>query len=256
MGHSRNYAVRLTDRDKALFEYLFITKGATRPQIHRDIFAGASKQVVHERMRKLLKYEFVSGFPVWFEGSKTAYRLTNKALFKSNILGLNPKKIELKSSNPEHDFSLIEIRNCFLKARGLVHYLMENQLQAGIFGEKEFNYDKFIELRSDAFMRIQIGKGEFSGAIEFERVAKSRKRYTNLLFNIYLSKSIAFVFYIVSHSHLRSLIFRLDKEVRQNRDPKIFCVTYQELQNAKRSIVLRNSDNGILDIELQQKGAI
>ena len=242
----------VTERDKCLFQYLFITKGATRTQVHRDIFAEASKPVVHERLKKLSKYGLISEFPALFEGSKTAYRLTEKAFAEYNVFIFKPQRLELKSPHPNHDFSLIEIRNSFLKAKGCVHYLTENQLQSGFFGGKNFNYDRFIRLRSDAFLHIKIGKGKYSGAIEFEQTAKSKMRYVELFSQYYWANDVAFVFYVVSQKRLLSLIWEMDKRIKRNKDSKIFGLTYQDLKNSTNLIVVKNSDNGILEIDLEQ----
>ncbi len=253
MGNSRHYKMRLTNRDKELLKYLFITKGATRWQIHRDVFAGLSRQVVHERLRKLSKYGFIKGIPSWFEGARTAYQLTHKILGKCDLFGVEPKRLELRSANSDHEFSLVEVRKQFLRAKGLVHYLTENELQSGLFGSKVFNYDAFIECHSDAFLRINLTGGEFSGAIEFEQSAKSRSRYNDLFLKYYCSSNVVFVFYITSSESLRSSIFKVDKEVRSDRSSKIFAVTYQEMKQAKDFFVLKDADNHILKIHLQQE---
>ena len=226
MGHSRHYALRLTERDFTLFRYLFITKGAARWQIHRDIFQRTSRQVVHERLRKLSKYGFISGFPAWFEGSKTAYHLTPRAANNNRLFEVDLKKYELKSPHPNHELALIEVRNRFLKTKGLIHYLTENQLQADLFDDKYFHYKPFIKLNSDAFLRIKFGEDEFSGAVEFEQSRKSKDRYINLFLEYYQTKYVAFVFYVVDSSSLLSYILQLDKKIRGNQDAKIFGITY------------------------------
>ena len=250
---NRRYRLRLTERDRVLFNYLFITKGATRLQIHRDIFVDLSRVIVHRRLEKLYKHRYIKKFPTFFEGAKTAYHLEPKGLSYCDFSGVEPQRVQLKSSCPDHDFSLIEIRNVIFRAEGLVHYLTENQLQSGLLGSYSFNYGPFIDRFSDAFLRIKLGRGEFSGAIEFEKSIKSNDRYIDLFLRYYMSKKIEFVLYVVCSPQLIPMIWSIDNQVRRQKRSKIFTVTYDDLKFSKDFVSFRSSERLILTINLSAK---
>ncbi len=256
MSKSHRYSLRLNNRDRLLFEYLFVTKGATRRQVHKDIFTGRSAPTVHDRLSKLEKYGYIERFPVHFDGSMLGYRLTYKTVNDCEFFDIQPKRSEFKSTNPSHDFSLIEIRRGFLRAEGLKHYLMENELQSGLINGKVYEYNDFKSLNSDAFIRLRIGSNEFSGAIEFEQSVKMKSRYIELFNSYYDSDHVTFVLYVVANNRLYSAILNFEKEVRGEQRPKIFAITYNDFKNEDKCLEFKNHDGHVLNITLKQDGGV
>jgi hypothetical protein len=252
LSRNRKYSLRLVERDLELFKYLFYLKGATRHQINRDIFGGVSKYVLHDRLFKLSQYGYIIRGLCDFGPSRTFFYLSKKSLQVLDLFDSEVERRELKSGSPYHDFFLVDVRAKFLSAQGHIQYLTENQLQSMAFNDLGFNYQCYRELHSDAFLRIKIGKGEFSGAIEYEQSTKRRRRYESLFSRYYATEDVAFVFYICRSLAFQENLMRIEKDIRGNKDSKFFFIAEDDFLKSSSAITLINPESLRIDIRLNE----
>lgn len=253
MSKNPQYALRLTQRDFNLFSYLFFLKGAARHQINRDIFANVTKGVLHDRLTKLTKHGFLEIGLFDYGMSRTCYFATPKALESLSLVGVKTERRELKSACQKHDLFLVDVRQKFLSAKGCVQYLTENQLQSETFNDKGFNYQCFRELNSDAFLRVKIGSGEFSGAVEYEQSNKGRARYEPLFHSYYSTENVVFVLYICHSVAFQNTLMKIEKSVRGKKDSKFFFTTQQCFRDSQTVISFINSESEKIEIPLEEK---
>src|SRR3989338_4853269 len=72
--------IRITPRDKEIFEFLFKHGFATAQQVHTAVFEDESAMAAYVRLFKL----FSDGYLIRIYGERVIYRLTKKALLALN----------------------------------------------------------------------------------------------------------------------------------------------------------------------------
>jgi hypothetical protein len=247
----KDFRYALMPRDRELLRYLFATKGATRDQINRDIFGSISPKTVNRRLKKLKTAGLIDSSSKFVERFLGIYFASRSAIKSGYVYNFSLPRIETRSSNLEHELALVDIRHKFLNLKNLEHYLTENELQSGVWRGKDHQYDDYIRLNSDAFLRAKIGKNFYSGAIEYEHSEKGKSRYESLFSDYYLSPNVSFVFYIVDHEKFFDTVFRNDKNVRGSRKGIIFVSTLENVLKAEKSISFLSSNSGTLELPLR-----
>ncbi len=250
----KKYNTLDTNRDRKLFMYLFRVKGANIEQINRDIFKTSYGATVSRlrllRIAGFLERRFYSETGI--SHPKAVYFVTRKGMYAIGYDDVDLKAMELRSNHPSHEIGLGQIRHKFLQLEGCRGYATENELQTQILsGVEDYDFDAFITLRSDAFMHLQIGENQYRGAVEYEQSAKTKVRYQLLFQDYYYSNSVDFVIYVTKGKPLKRLIMKSDRELRGERNSKIFCTTMKELLEAENHVVVTNSHDRYLKLRLK-----
>lgn len=225
----------MTDRDKALFRYLFLQKLARISDIRQDIFSGASRQAVHRRVHKLLVEGYIDcNYLRGSEGS-LVYSLTKKT-FKEIIGEKTLSREQIKSASPIHDLALIEIKRILLNQTRVRSFYPENGLAAGLFDE-EADLKSLRGLNSDAIVEIEFeGKLQLL-PLEYEASEKFSARYERTVRRYYQNPGVQAVLLLANDNRIIKKIMRA--EIREKAPHRFF---YAPWSKSLRDITFRNLD--------------
>ncbi len=249
MGKLVRPGMYLTPRDKRLFEYLFLNKLATAPQIKRDIFGIADLKDVLRRLRTLIRHDYIRRKSTGEDRTRFAYSLTDKT-FETYVRQRTERQwAQLKSDSPDHDVVLVDIRNRLSKSPKVVRYYTENAIEAGLLDSKFFPADPFLEMHSDAAIIFKTDGKAWYIAVEYEDVQKSRERYTSHLNSYYLKKEIHGVLYIVKETALKNLLAKVDKDFCQEQSSKVFFGYLAEVLNPDKQLHFLNNTGNLFQLD-------
>jgi hypothetical protein len=242
--------VHVTNRDKALFDYLFLHKIATAIQVGRDIFGVSDLHDVRRRLRGLIKSGYLRATSiVYAKQPRLAYYLSEKPFQKYILPRIERPWAQLKSDSPDHDTVLIDIRKRFLDCRNVQSFITENGIEAELDCPKGLPIQAFLEMHSDAAITYKNNDEIFHLAIEFEDAQKKRSRYEEHLTGYYVRNEIDGVIYIVKEPSLAKLLSEVDQTFCQGRPSKIFFGSLEDVLNPKEPLCFQSYSGGQIEIE-------
>ncbi len=249
----KKHRFSLTPRDIKICRYLFATKGALSSQIARDLFNGATRQVVNRRLKTLVREGFLERGSIFKGRAKTLYFVSKKAMKKGFVYNFELPRMELKTCQPFHDLELIDVKRKMQTIECVRHYLMENEIQSDLFGACSYDLSDIKRLNSDAFVQICIDEEVYSGAIELEISDKGKARYAPLFREYYKSETVDFVFYLSDSRAVLNYVLQVDRQVRGDEDPKIFTLSLEDLFQSTDSLAFVNSMGGKLNVPFKKR---
>ena len=243
--------VRINDRDKMIFRFLFEQKVASQKSIFKRFFSEKDKSTMVKRLQKLSKERFID---------KSGHNLKGRIQIYYSLLpngfntirqdfvfdGLNP---HFKSDSVEHDLELSEIKNELEDYKMVEKYYSENYLQNCSMEENPKRFLALKELNSDAAIWINTDYGRFLAVIEYERRKKSIGKYTKKFTDYYMKTEITVVFYICEGREIANLIAKVDKEVGQDFTAKIYTTMRENVPKNKRGLPFINSRGDIFTLK-------
>ena len=243
--------IRINDRDKMIFRFLFEQKVASQKSIFKQFFPEKDKSTMVKRLQNLLKGRFIDKRGHDLKGRiRIYYSLLPNGFntIRQDFVfdGLNP---HFKSGSVEHDLELSEIKNELQAYKMVEKYYSENYLQNCSLEENPQKLLPLRELNTDAAIWIHTYHGRFLAGIEYERRKKSIGKYTEKFTDYYLKSEITAVFYICEGREISNLIAKVDKEVGQDFRPKIYTTMRENVAKNKTGLPFINSRGDIFTLK-------
>lgn len=242
--------IEITGRDIKILEFIFEHRAVTFSQLGNRFFNGASIPTIYVRMDKLRRSGLLTkSFFLWREKRSVVFGITDKGI--KQIADSYKYKItepDFKSDSVSHDLGLVTLRERLEKTKMVVEYLSESMLQScGQLAEHE-KLGAFTQTNSDAALAIETMKNRFHVALEYEISDKQESRYVKKLTEYYYSPSVAAVFYICGDTSIEKLIRKVDAEVGQNFEAKVFTCLEETIQGATASLPFVNRANAMFSL--------
>ena len=237
----------ITERDEKLFRYLFINKVASIRHLREDIFNQASKQAVHRRLDKLIKYGFLEVTYLRESCNKLIYSLSKKSLVKFIGDKTQMKRIQRKSSSIPHDLGVLEIKRILSNFKSVESALSENVLQSGLFDDEHI-IKEIRKLNSDGIIKTKLGDDTFYFPLEYEASAKFAKRYDQLMHKYYGTDEVKAVLFISKTSGIQNKVMQAEKKFKGNLTPKFFYCLLDDLLTLKTKTSFINHQKEVLAI--------
>ncbi len=237
--------VALTNRDQKIFQFLFEQKVASTKQLATAFFPNLTKQTVSIRLLKLTRSGYLSKYGITNEkGFIHYYGLTKRSLniVKNNYFYLIDN-FRIKSDSVLYDLFLVDIRNQLNRFNMIEEYLTENTLQNCNELSESKTLRPFVDLNSDAYLRIKSPSSTYNVALEYERSLKTNIRYTRKLNQYYRSSKIDGVFYVCESKSILDKIHQIDQKIAKENETKVFGCTKGFIQNNIEQIPFINRDN-------------
>ena len=237
--------LRINQRDRRLFQYLYENKIASVRQIGRDIFKSCHLSATNRRLRKLQKKGFLKEIAL---ARKTypfkAYSITAKA-FDDYLFDqfTDATRRQFESSSLFHDIDLVDIRNSFAGRDKITKYLTENIIQSGSDHLDEFDIDCLAGHYPDAIVRIKVGKKYYDFCLEYEASLKSKKRCEDFLKKYYYDKNVAAVLFIYRAEDIFKNVSSLEKKLFSNMTSKFYYCPFEKIQSNGQKLQFTNSKN-------------
>jgi hypothetical protein len=240
----------VTDRDKALFDYLFLHKIATAEQIDRDVLHISYPHHVHRRLKTLVDHHYLKVTTTLWQGRpKFAYYLSQTGFERFIAERIGRQWAQLKSDSPEHDVVLVDLRKRFLQIDNVHHFITENAIEAELDCPDGFPVKPFLEMHCDGAV-IYKSKGEtFYFAVEYEATLKSKPRYEEHLTSYYIRTEIDGVIYIVKDTRIQSVLAKIDSHLCQGGTSKVFIGESMNVLNPRKKLIFENCNEEVLQLE-------
>lgn len=242
--------VEVTSRDVKILQFVFEHRAVSFKQIANRFFYGLRVPTVHVRLEKLRMAGFLmKSCVLWKEKRTAVFGITDKGI--KQIADAYCYKItnpDFRSDSIMHDLGLVVLRERLEKTKMVVEYFSESMLQScGLFAESE-KFSAFVRTNSDAALAIETAKNKFHVAFEYEISDKKESRYVKKLTEYYLSPSIGAVFYVCKNARIEKIIRRVDAEVGQKNDAKVFTCLEETIQNTIGAIPFINRKNAVFSL--------
>ncbi len=151
----------------------------------------------------------------------------------------------------EHDLDLVDIKHFFKSKDFILKYFTENQIHNEARFSENDNLKIFNHLRFDAL--VQYSRDRNNKAlipVQYERTAKSKRRYEKIISDYYCEASISMIIYIIEDSQVKKLIQNIEKKVQKDKDVlKIFYGTLSDLSKNCNLIKFYNQNNKFIAIQ-------
>lgn len=242
--------MEITRRDINILHFVFEQRAVSFKQLANRFFNGASDSTVYIRLDKLRKSGVLSNSIVRWRGKRSVvFGITDKGI--RQIADSYRYKIttpDFRSDSIGHDIGLVLLRERLEKTKMVVEYLSESMLQScSEFTEHE-KLSAYSRLNSDAALAIETTKNKFHVAIEYEISDKSKFRYAKKLKQYYDSFSVAAVLYVCGNVSIEKLILKVDEEVDQNVEAKVFTCLEENIYKATDVLPFINRKNAMLSL--------
>lgn len=239
--------IDLTNRDLEILQFVFEQRAVSHHQISSRFFRNSNRSVAHFRMRKISKAGYLRKCSTSYSGIQTLfYSMTNKGLqaFAKNF------RYEItcpsfKSDSINHDIGLVEIRKYLEKASMVVEYLSESVLHSCSDLIESEKFKAFSFLNSDAAIVVNAKNGQYQVAVEYEISDKLESRYAEKLTDYYCSPSVSAVFYICRNARIEKLIRKIDMEVGQRHEAKVFTCLEENIKNETEGLSFFNRNKSL-----------
>ena len=225
-----------TTQDLTLLEYLFLNKVASRRQINRDIYYTHRPQSVCYRLKKINDLGLIRTYRPYANRNDQSniYSLTIKGLdYIQNQLTSPLIRKRVTSDSIEHDLDLVDIKRFFKQKEYVLKYFTENQIHnEARFNEREnlklfnqYKFDALVEYSRDSINKVLI-------PIQYERTAKSKKRYEKIIRDYYYESSVSMILYVFKDNKTKKLVQEIESEIQKDKDIfKIFYGTLSDLSS-------------------------
>ncbi len=221
-------------------KFVFACRAVTYDQIVRRHFPKTREVLARRRVR----------------------RLADSGYFKINIIELNGKAVRIvqpcpamwplicekwplmidtphfKSESPEHDVRMAEVFLRFEQLSCFRSFFTENLLQSSLALAEDPRFKDAVKAQSDGALTVVDEKGDLRVyAVELELSKKSPDRYRQKFIDYYLARGIDGVLYISPEREIASLIARVDKEIRSDRESIVrFCYEADAISTGQKLI--------------------
>lgn len=242
--------VEVTARDIKILAFVFEHRAVSFKQLAIRFFNGASIPTVHMRLDKLRKSGLlIKSFVLWKEKRSAVFGITDKGLKQiADSYQYKITKPDFKSDSVAHDLGLVMLRERLEKTKMVAEYLSESVLQScGELSESE-KLGAFARVNSDAALAIETAKNKFHVALEYEISDKQESRYAKKLTEYYYSPSVASVFYVCGDASIENLIRKVDAEVGQKFDAKVFTCLEKTVHNGASNLPFINRKNAMFSL--------
>ena len=245
------HRVVITQRDNALFLYLFKNKVANFKQIHRDIFSNISVQTTYRRVGKLIKEGWVEGVP-YMKGKRTArcFSITKKCLNEQLREYIEVEYGHLRSDSITHDLRLNDIRSFFLLKKYVSSYFTENELASNSDLKEDSEISSYCSVRVDSVVQVTGESGDiYYLGVEYEHTLKSKKRCRQKVKGYYLSQQTEAILFIYSNKEIYNCFIEIEKEFSKEYSPKLFFLSIKDIDSDKQEVTFRNIHGDIIEIK-------
>jgi DNA-binding MarR family transcriptional regulator len=189
----------LTQRDYVLLETLFSFGLMTTPQLERKVFSRIRRTTVLRRLRKLGKRGLIQRT----SGSEKGALVWSVTAKGGALIGEPSGYGHINRNTLEHDILVSEVR-LVLEEIGV-----SREWKPGHILKKEVSPGRRESgLIPDGIMLLPLGDSFRAVAIELELSAKAHSRYTKVIREYAGKRSIAAVWYIVSHKSIGKSVFK------------------------------------------------
>jgi len=192
---------------------------------------------------------FLEKTPIDSFNSVAAYSLSPKAFRKFILCERKWLWQEIKSSQPDHDLMLVEIRSRLMSKKNVAKYYTENELQSKLPTEADFPIDVMANLHCDAAIIINGGGNSYYFAVEYDHSHLTRVKCRERLTNFYSEIEISGVIYVVAKDFQMKVIREIDDEIRPKDRSKMFVTTIKEMFEQNSQIEIINSRKEKLVVE-------
>ena len=242
--------VRINQRDRQLFKYLYENKIASRRQIRRDFFGKRHPSIASRRLSKLIEEGFLKEISLTKNTHAfKAYSITPKTFdhyLSDQFEGVAVKQFEGQSLF--HDIDLVDIRNSLARREIIANYLTENIIQSGGDCLDRFGIDYLIKHSPDAVVKVKIEKKYYDFCLEYEATLKSKTRCRDFLKKYYFDRDVAAVFFIYKEEKIYKTILSLEKKLFSNMSPKFYYCSLEKIQLNEEKLKFTNFKNTVLEI--------
>ena len=233
--------LQFTDRDREIFQFMFENRMATAMDITNRFFNQNARRNVIRRLNKYKKAGLVG-----MDASPDLKQVYFYFLKNAGIKKLYPDAEfldgnRLKSPNPVHDSTLMEVRNILSKSRIIHEYYTENMLEADDTLEYKSHgmLSGYDDVRPDALFITKSDKRIILNTVELELSAKSRNRYIDLIQRYYLNEKISYVIFISATKSIEKKVMTLEKELYPKGNTKFYYGNLKDFRKKKAALHLQ-----------------
>lgn len=230
--------LRITDRDRVLFDYLISNKVATVEQIQRDVLR-THKRYVYIRLGQLARAGMIRRQATYQNRAISYYSIGKMATrdqpFERRDLG----SVKFKSDSPIHDMVLVDIRHSLVGYEQVDQYITENDIQLQI-ADPGFPVKELASIRSDAAFRLRRNGKMHHIAVEFENHHQNRGRYEHKFHQYHHEMKVSLVLYIVSSERIKNKMIQIDKDICPLAQSRLFFCTLEKVLSRPTTLVFEN----------------
>lgn len=246
----RKKKVQLSKDEIFLFDYLFRHRVASGKTIYRDIFSKyKTSESARIRLSRLRKSGFIRGKYFNNENRDMCYGLTSSTV-KEYIEFSRSAYIWKGTNSPNHDIALIDIWKA-LKNRKIINFMLTEH-EYNVRDSSKCSEARLLlgELNPDGYLEISMGSKKFVATLEYERSAKTKARYLDMIDRYYRNKEVKAVFYISEKEHIENQVKRAELEYRtRHQEPKFFYALKEDI-NCNDKLVFKSVGNKEYKIEM------
>ncbi len=246
--------VRLTERDRKIFQFIYENGYVTAPHIHLQFFPKGSLWAAHVRLGPLVR----EGYLKKVRWGTVIYKLTSKALYElplseNQIKQYQRKKIAINQLS--HDLKIVDFRQIFEKSPLVGDWIPAHRLMSQDYADFQFKDRKYTKV-PDAIFSITLRDKIIKVAFEFERTRKSKSYYISTFENYHLIYPVGLIIYVAANDDLKTLLLDMGKQalnkLAQNKvdiENKLHVATYEEFKKYKLSTLFQSPLNNKFSIE-------
>src|SRR3989338_5754125 len=203
--------IRVQDRDREIFRFIYESLYVTIPQVHRAVFKDLDPITATVRLFQLHHGEYLKKLKY----GCTLLKLTRKALNEISdqeyyVIDKNRYvRQKVRTHQIGHDLGVIDAK-IILKESPIISNWVPS-LDLFSYQYKEF-YDDKIPKIPDAVFDLKVGDKILKVALEYEMTQKESRRYRMILERYYTAKNVDLLFYIVSTSQLKKTLLDIGKD--------------------------------------------
>ena len=202
--------IRVQDRDRENFRFIYENLYVTILQVHRAVFKDRDPITATVRLFQLHHGEYLKKLKY----GRTLLKLTRRAL--NEILDtpfyINKNRYvrqKVRTYQIGHDLGVIDAK-IILKESPIISNWVPS-LDLFSYQYKEF-YDDKIPKIPDAVFDLKVGDKILKTALEYEMTQKESRRYRMILERYYTAKKVDLLFYIVRTSQLKKTLLDIGKD--------------------------------------------
>ena len=238
----------LTPRDYVLLETLFSFGLMTTSQLERKVFSRIRRTTVLRRLRKLGKRGLIQKT----SGSEKGALVWSVTAKGGALIGESSGYGHINRNTLEHDILVSEVR-LVLEEIGV-----SREWKPGHILKKEVSPRRGESgLIPDGIMLLPLGDSVRAVAIELELSAKAYSRYTKVIREYAGKRSIAAVWYIVSHKSIGRSVFKAaaSPNFSDRKGEWVFWTPLSEILEDPHQALLRGMSKAINLKDLAQPPA-
>lgn len=233
--------IRLTDRDRMIFQLLFEHRVLEFGQIWKRCCPKSSRCNVVTRLNQLYNGKYVEK-KYMLSGKRhlVLYMLLDKGLKEfAPTYEHAISSPHFKSDSILHDLDLFEVRERIQDLEMIEGYYTENMLEKC---QRLGNRDRlrsFVELHSDVAIQVKMQEDSFFCAVEYEGSEKAQERYEDKLLQYYTRGDIAATFWICKTDRIMDALIEVDKGFQTQFQSKMYFASLDSVLNHSGNITFQ-----------------